>query len=81
MCKTFIPLMAPNGRIVNLSSVASTLKPYSEQIRQRFRQQNLTFEDLEQLAQEFQVVQVHLAVIKVWITNPTVAIREIEDRG
>ena len=59
MCQTFIPLMSPKGRIVNLSSVASTLKPYSEQIRQRFRNPDMTIEDLEQLAQEFEVGYQH----------------------
>jgi carbonyl reductase 1 len=55
MCQTFIPLLSDTGRIVNLSSVSSTLKPYSEQIRQRFRNPDMTLEDLEQLAQEYEV--------------------------
>jgi hypothetical protein len=50
-----IPLLSKDGRIVNLSSVSSTLKPYHEQIRQRFRDPNMTLEDLEQLVQEFEV--------------------------
>lgn len=55
MCQTFIPLLSDTGRIVNLSSVASTLKPYSEQIRQRFRDPNMTLEELERLAQDYEV--------------------------
>lgn len=55
MCEAFAPILSDNGRIINLSSVSSTLKSYSEQIRQRFRDPNMTLEDLEQLAQEFEV--------------------------
>ena len=55
MCQTFIPLLAPKGRIVNLSSVASALKLYNEQVQQRFRNPKLSLDDLEDLAQEFQV--------------------------
>ena len=55
MCKTLIPLLSDHGRIVNLSSVSSTLKPYSEQVRQRFRNPDMTLEELEQLVQEFEV--------------------------
>ena len=55
MCQTFIPLLSENSRIVNLSSVSSTLKPYGEQIRQRFRNADMTLEDLEQLAREYEV--------------------------
>jgi carbonyl reductase 1 len=54
MCKMFILLLSDHGRIVNLSSVSSTLKPYSEQVRQRFRNPDMTLEELEQLVQEFE---------------------------
>ncbi|KAI7317777.1 hypothetical protein KC315_g10297, partial [Hortaea werneckii] len=53
MCHAFLPIMAKNGRIVNMSSVGSSLKPYSEAMRQRFRNPNASQEDLDQLAQEF----------------------------
>lgn len=55
MCKAFLPLLSNTGRIVNLSSVASSLKPYSEAIQARIRDPNATLTDLEQLAQEFEV--------------------------
>ncbi|RMY34298.1 hypothetical protein D0865_14221 [Hortaea werneckii] len=45
--------MAKNGRIVNMSSVGSSLKPYSEAMRQRFRNPNASQEDLDQLAEDF----------------------------
>ncbi|KAK4561614.1 hypothetical protein LTR86_004293 [Recurvomyces mirabilis] len=51
--ETFIPLMAEQGRIVNLSSVASSLKPYSSAMQARFRDPNNTFEDLEKIADEY----------------------------
>ncbi|CZT14913.1 uncharacterized protein RCC_00846 [Ramularia collo-cygni] len=53
MCKALIPHLAPQGRIVNLASVASSLKPYSEEIQSRFRNAK-TLQDLETLAQEFE---------------------------
>ena len=55
MCRTFLPLMAQHGRIVNLSSVGSSLKPYSESIQQRFRNLNATQADLDTLAEDFLV--------------------------
>lgn len=55
MCQTFIPLLAPSGRIVNLSSVASSLKACSEMIQQRFRNPDITISDIRQLEQEFLV--------------------------
>lgn len=55
MCRTFLPLMAQDGRIVNLSSVGSSLKPYSETIQQRFRNPNATQADLDTLAEDFLV--------------------------
>ncbi|KAK3067139.1 hypothetical protein LTR53_016166 [Teratosphaeriaceae sp. CCFEE 6253] len=53
MCRTFIPLLAPNGRIVNLSSVGSLLKPYSAALQARFRHPQNSFADLDALADEF----------------------------
>jgi len=54
MCQVFIPLLSKNGRIVNLSSVGSSLNRYSEDIRQRFRDSDMTLEGLEQLAREYE---------------------------
>ncbi|KAI7261960.1 hypothetical protein KC335_g10463, partial [Hortaea werneckii] len=53
MCHAFLPIMAKGGRIVNMSSVGSSLKPYSEAMRQRFRNPNASQEDLDQLAEDF----------------------------
>lgn len=55
MCRTFIPLLSKTGRIVNLSSVASSLKPYNESIQQRFRNPEATLEDLDKLTEEYLV--------------------------
>lgn len=53
MCCTFLPhLSKDTGRIVNLSSVASSLKPYSEEIQRRFRSA-LFLSDVETLAEEY----------------------------
>ena len=54
MCKAIMPLLSDDGRIVNLSSVASSLSSYSEAIRKRFRDPNLTLDGLEQIAQDFE---------------------------
>ena len=54
MCQAFMPLLSPTGRIVNLSSVGSSLKAYSPAIQQRFRNPNMTSQDLETLAVEFE---------------------------
>ncbi|KAK1064739.1 hypothetical protein LTR74_008454 [Friedmanniomyces endolithicus] len=55
MCQTFIPLLAPQARIVNLSSVGSSLKPYSAAMQARFRNPENSIEDLNQLAEEYLV--------------------------
>ncbi|TKA81948.1 hypothetical protein B0A55_01936 [Friedmanniomyces simplex] len=60
MCQTFIPLLAPQGRIVNLSSVGSLLKPYSETLQSRFRNPQNSLEDLDTIAEEYlQSVHTH----------------------
>ncbi|KAK3067043.1 hypothetical protein LTR53_016312 [Teratosphaeriaceae sp. CCFEE 6253] len=53
MCRAFIPQLAPNGRIVNLSSVGSLLKPYSAALQARFRDPQNSAADLDALADEF----------------------------
>ncbi|KAK0320863.1 hypothetical protein LTR82_008181 [Friedmanniomyces endolithicus] len=53
MCQTFIPLLVPQARIVNLSSVGSSLKPYSAAMQARFRNPSNSIEDLNQLAEEY----------------------------
>lgn len=37
MCQKFLPLLRPSGRIVNLSSTASSLNNYSSEIQSAFR--------------------------------------------
>jgi len=54
MCQSFIPLLKRNGRIVNVSSTASSLGEYGEILQQRFRNPNMTLQDLEELMQEYQ---------------------------
>ena len=56
MCQTFIPLLSKTGRIVNVSSVGSSLKQYSKAIQQRFRSSKMTLEGLEGMMQEYQVL-------------------------
>jgi len=53
MCQTFIPLLSKNGRIVNMSSIASQLKAYSPEIQARFRDPHATVETLNDIAQDF----------------------------
>lgn len=55
MCKAILPLMSAHGRMVNLSSVASSLKQYSEAIQARFRNPENSIEDLDALAEEYLV--------------------------
>ncbi|KAL6715510.1 hypothetical protein ACLMJK_006471 [Lecanora helva] len=54
MCQTFIPLLRKTGRIVNVSSTASSLNNYDGEIRNRFRSSDMTFDGLEKLMQEYQ---------------------------
>lgn len=54
MCQTFLPQLSNTGRIVSLSSVASNINIYSEEIQNRFRSA-ATIADLEQIAQDFEV--------------------------
>ena len=57
MCQTFIPLLASDfGRIVNVSSTASSLRNYSQEIRDAFRNPSMRLEDLETLVLRYQVL-------------------------
>ncbi|KAL8867600.1 MAG: hypothetical protein Q9174_005558 [Haloplaca sp. 1 TL-2023] len=49
MCRTFIPLLSSKGRIVNVSSTGSSLSGYSKELQERFRNPNMTLQDLEQM--------------------------------
>ncbi|KAF2726032.1 NAD(P)-binding protein [Polychaeton citri CBS 116435] len=54
MCRAFLPHLRPEtGRIVNLSSVASSLRLYSPAIRSRFLDPHLTLAALDDLVQEY----------------------------
>ncbi|KAF2767208.1 NAD(P)-binding protein [Teratosphaeria nubilosa] len=54
MCRRILPLLNPHGsRIVNLSSVASSLNNYSPAIQARIRDPNATFTDLDSIAKDF----------------------------
>lgn len=55
MCQTFIPMLSSNGRIVNLSSIASHPTFYGDDIRRRFRDPGATLADLDRLAEEYLV--------------------------
>lgn len=54
MCQTFIPIMRSTGRIVNVSSVASVLDPYSNEIQERFRTAR-NLQNLEDLVADYEV--------------------------
>jgi carbonyl reductase 1 len=68
MCQAFIPLIGKNGRIVNLSSFGSSLSHYSPAIQARFRDPKLTLEELEILAQEYQVLIYPLSLATLCIS-------------
>lgn len=54
VCRALLPLMRPKtGRIVNLSSVGSSLKPFGPELQTRFRNVR-TYDELESLALEFE---------------------------
>ncbi|KAK6433109.1 hypothetical protein LTR95_010716 [Oleoguttula sp. CCFEE 5521] len=53
MCQIFIPLLSTHGRIVNLSSVASSLPPYPEPTRAKFRDPTNNLETLSDMADAF----------------------------
>lgn len=58
MCTSLLPFLRQSpigGRIVNLSSVASSLKMYSPAMRARFRNPDLTFPELEAILKEYEV--------------------------
>jgi len=54
MCKTFLPLIKKQGRIVNIASVACHLKIYSEEVQDRFREASKSTEGVEKLLSEYE---------------------------
>ena len=61
MCQAFFPIMRKGGRIVNLSSVASSLVGYNPELQHRLRtsKDSMTLEQLNQLARAY-LDSVHL---------------------
>ena len=49
-----MPLLRSDGRIVNVSSTASSLSNYNDTIKARFRSSSMTLEDLENMMNEYQ---------------------------
>ena len=54
MCQTFAPLLREKGRIVNVSSTASSLNNYSDSLKARFRNPKMTLHDLKDMMNEYQ---------------------------
>jgi short-subunit dehydrogenase len=55
MRTTFLSTMKPGSRIVNPSSVASSLQSYDEELQARFANSKKTISDLQQLVEECKV--------------------------
>jgi NAD(P)-dependent dehydrogenase (short-subunit alcohol dehydrogenase family) len=52
ICTTFLPIMKPGSRIVNLSSVDSFLQSYDEELQARLGNSKMTISDLQELIEE-----------------------------
>ena len=55
MCQAFLPIMKPEGRIVNVSSASGELRQFGGALQSRFRQPHITLSGVEALAQEYEV--------------------------
>nr|XP_028582967.1 carbonyl reductase [NADPH] 1-like [Podarcis muralis] len=55
ICRELLPLMKPNGRVVNVSSMcgASALSQCSQDLQQKFRSDTITEEELVKLMEKF----------------------------
>ncbi|KAM9320696.1 carbonyl reductase [NADPH] 1-like isoform 1-T1 [Gastrophryne carolinensis] len=55
MCNELLPIMKPNGRVVNISSVASVraLAGCSQELEEKFRSDTITEEELVKLMEKF----------------------------
>jgi carbonyl reductase 1 len=53
VCQAFLDVLTDDGRIVNLSSVASTLKPFSAEVQNRFRSVS-SIRELHDLMDEYE---------------------------
>ena len=49
-----MPLLRSGARIVNVSSIASSLRNYNDSIKARFRSPSMTLDDLENMMNEYQ---------------------------
>ncbi|KAF1978093.1 carbonyl reductase [Bimuria novae-zelandiae CBS 107.79] len=52
-CHTFLPLLKPTGRLINVASVSGHLNKYSDEVRQRFLSAK-TERDITAIMQDFQ---------------------------
>ncbi|CAG2237829.1 CBR1 [Mytilus edulis] len=55
VCNTLFPLLKPHARVVNVSSMASqeAISKCSEEMRSKFKQPNITMDELTALIQQF----------------------------
>ncbi|KAL6711549.1 hypothetical protein ACN47E_004483 [Coniothyrium glycines] len=53
VCQTFIPIMRPGGRIVNLSSQSGQLHYFAPELRKRFLDPAMTLDQLSKLVAEY----------------------------
>ena len=58
MSQAILPIMRPGGRIVNVSSVSGGLHKFGETLQSRFRDPNITLDNVELLAQEYEVIKI-----------------------
>lgn len=59
VCQTFIPIMRPGGRIVNLSSQSGQMHYFAPELRRRFLEPDLTLAQLGDLVAEYSVSECH----------------------
>lgn len=56
MCQQFLPLIKPNGRLVNVSSMAGKLGSLkNEDLKQEFLNRDITVDQVDSLMERFQV--------------------------
>ncbi|KAA8647052.1 hypothetical protein EYZ11_006986 [Aspergillus tanneri] len=67
LCKVFLPIMRPNGRIVNLSSQSGQLKYFHPSLQARFLNPDLILADLDALVDEYShLADQHAATATGW---------------
>ncbi|KAI4209323.1 MAG: hypothetical protein LQ351_007749, partial [Letrouitia transgressa] len=66
-CQAFLPIMSPAGRIVNVSSVSGALHQFNQLLQTRLRNPKITLEEVEALAQEYEMDSMRgMATKKGW---------------